>query len=335
MDSLLTFAMEHTLFLALLIGWGLDLLLGDPAFLPHPVVYFGKWIAFFERRWNNGENRKVKGGVLAVMSILLVYVLTCAILELLGCLPVALAMLLRLGLSSILVFYCLAGRTLRQEVRMVFEAVDRSLEEGRTQVARIVGRDTACLSAQEVRTAALETQAENLSDGVIAPLFWLLLLGVPGMMTYKMVNTLDSMIGYQNERYKDFGCWAAHIDDIANYLPARLTAFLMILVGYVGRTFRPFIPQIRRSLRELAAFVLRYGPKHASPNSGWPEAALAGILDCRFGGSHSYFGSEFYKPHIGENARELVTQDMRLTLHIALGAEVLFVMLLLAAFAVF
>ena len=112
---------------------------------------------------------------------------------------------------------------------MVFEAVDRSLEEGRKQVARIVGRDTSGLSAQEVRTAALETLAENLSDGVIAPLFWYMLLGIPGMLAYKMVNTLDSMIGYRNERYRAFGCFAARLDDVSNYIPARLTAFLMIL----------------------------------------------------------------------------------------------------------
>lgn len=164
---------------------------------------------------------------------------------------------------------------------MVFEAADRSLEEGRRQVARIVGRDTSGLTDTEVRTAALETLAENLSDGVIAPLFWYLLLGVPGMLAYKMVNTLDSMIGYRNERYRAFGCFAARLDDVANYLPARLTAFLMVLV--TGRL-------------SLLRFVFRYGPRHASPNSGYPEAALAGILDCRFGGPHQYFGEWVYKP---------------------------------------
>ena len=146
---------------------------------------------------------------------------------------------------------------------MVFEAVDRSLEEGRKQVARIVGRDTSELSAQEVRTAALETLAENLSDGVIAPLFWYILLGVPGMLAYKMVNTLDSMIGYRNERYRDFGCFAARLDDVANYIPARLTAFLMILAFPRGGFWN------------LLKFVGMYGNQHASPNSGYPEAALA------------------------------------------------------------
>lgn len=122
---------------------------------------------------------------------------------------------LLLALQILTIFFCLAGTTLIREVRMVFEAVDRSLEEGRKQVARIVGRDTSGLSAQEVRTAALETLAENLSDGVIAPLFWYMLLGIPGMLAYKMVNTLDSMIGYRNERYRAFGCFAARLDDVS------------------------------------------------------------------------------------------------------------------------
>ena len=205
--------------------------------------------------------------------------------------------------------------TLIREVRNVFIALDRSLDEGRRQVARIVGRDTTELSAQEVRTAALETLAENLSDGVIAPLFWLALLGVPGMLAYKMVNTLDSMIGYKTERYRQFGCWAAHIDDIANYIPARLTALLMVVAA--GK------PQ-------LAKFVWKNGRNHASPNSGYPEAALAGILNCRFGGPHYYFGQLFPKPYIGTNDRPLTTDDMKTAVRINRTAEVLMMVLLVA-----
>ena len=219
--------------------------------------------------------------------------------------------------DAIVIFYCLAGTTLIREVREVFLALDRSLEEGRAQVARIVGRDTSELSAQEVRTAALETLAENLSDGVIAPLFWLVLLGTPGMLAYKMVNTLDSMIGYRTERYKDFGCWAAHIDDIANYIPARLTALLMILPSLFTYHLSPF------------TFVRKYGRNHASPNSGYPEAALAGILNCRFGGPHYYFGQLFDKPYIGDNDRELTTADMEKAVRVNRTAEVLMVVVVL------
>ena len=187
------------------------------------------------------------------------------------------------------------------------------------QVARIVGRDTSALSAQEVRTAALETLAENLSDGVVAPLFWYLLLGVPGMLAYKMVNTLDSMVGYKNERYRRFGCFAARLDDVANYIPARLTAFLMVLVS--GRL-------------SLFAFVGRYGSQHASPNSGYPEAALAGILNCRFGGPHDYFGETVYKPFIGDNPRPLDSRDMRVAIRVNRGAELLMILLMIGMYFV-
>jgi len=302
--------------LPLIIGWLLDLVLGDPAWLPHPIVGFGKMIAFGEHHLNKGSHRKLKGALMAVFLIALVFSTTYSLLAILP--PIV-----RAAVGAILIFYCLAGTTLIREVREVFRAVDRSLEEGRKQVARIVGRDTSELSAQEIRTAALETLAENLSDGVIAPLFWLAIAGVPGMMAYKMVNTLDSMIGYRTERYKDFGCWAAHIDDVANYIPARLTALLMIL------------PSLFTLHSSLFTFVCRYGRMHASPNSGYPEAALAGILDCRFGGPHYYFGELFDKPYIGKNERELTTADMLKAVRVNRTAEVLAIVIVLSVLLLF
>ena len=293
--------------LPLMLAWVMDLWLGDPMQLPHPVVGFGKLIAKGERTWNKGKGRQWKGALMAIALVVGTYVVSACLL---GLLPGVLHTLA----SALLIFYCLAGTTLIREVREVFRAVERSLEEGRMQVARIVGRDTSELSAQEVRTAALETLAENLSDGVIAPLFWYALLGVPGMLAYKMVNTLDSMIGYRNERYKDFGCFAARLDDVANYLPARLTALLMVLAS--GRI-------------SLIKFVWKYGDQHASPNSGYPEAALAGILDCRFGGPHNYFGQEVWKPFIGEHERLFTTSDMQVAVRINRLAEVGMVIIVL------
>ena len=296
--------------LPLLIGWLLDLLIGDPQWLPHPVVWFGKAIAACEHKLNRGHHRNAKGAVVAICLIALVFALTWLVRYWL----LSLSSYLLLLLDAIIIFYCLAGTTLIREVREVFFALDRSVEEGRQQVARIVGRDTTELSAQEVRTAALETLAENLSDGVIAPLFWFALLGTPGMLAYKMVNTLDSMIGYKTERYKAFGCWAAHIDDVANYIPARLTALLMILASGKLR---------------LLTFVLKNGRKHASPNSGYPEAALAGILGCRFGGPHYYFGELFDKPYIGENGRPLTTADMKKAVRVNRVAEIWMILIVL------
>ena len=293
---------------SLFAGWLLDLICGDPRWLPHPVVGFGKIITFGEHRLNKGMHRKVKGAMMAIALIVMVFLVGWAIRHFLCLVNVWLGM----AFDTIIVFYCLAGTTLIREVCAVFVALDRSLEEGRRQVARIVGRDTSELSAQEVRTAALETLAENLSDGVVAPLFWLAIGGTPGMLAYKMVNTLDSMVGYRTERYKDFGCWAAHIDDVANYIPARLTALLMVVAsGRLG----------------LLSFVTQYGRNHASPNSGYPEAALAGILGCRFGGPHYYFGQLFDKPYIGDQERQLSTADMEKAVRINRIAEVLMVAL--------
>ena len=312
--------------ITLLIGWVLDLIFGDPARLPHPIVLFGKVISTFEHSLNKGSYRKLKGALTAVGLILFVFVIAWMLRKLLGIFALFIfdgtheqvyQIPVLLYLFDILaIFYCLAGTTLIREVRAAFLALDRSLDEGRQQVARIVGRDTSELSAQEVRTAALETLAENLSDGVIAPLFWFAILGTPGMLAYKMVNTLDSMIGYHTERYLKFGCWAAHIDDVANYIPARLTALLMII--FTSSPFRHF------------TFIRKYGRNHASPNSGYPEAALASILDCQFGGPHKYFGEMFYKPFIGDHDRELSTADMKTAVRINRTAEFIMVIIVLA-----
>ena len=309
-----------------IIGWLLDRFFGDPANLPHPIVWFGKAIAALEKRFNSGTGRRVKGALVAIALVALVFAASWMLIHY----AFRFSYGLGLALSILGVFFCLAGKTLSDEVRMVFEAVDESLEKGRTQVGRIVGRDTSELSAQEIRTAALETLAENLSDGVVAPLFWCALLGVPGMLAYKMVNTLDSMIGYHNERYREFGCFAARLDDVANWIPARITALLMALV--VPK--RDSQGRKTRSFGELLRFVRRYGSQHLSPNSGYPEAALAGILDCRFGGPHNYFGEEVYKPYIGENHKDFTTADMETALQVNLQVELISV-LLVAFFIMF
>ncbi|MBQ8099377.1 MAG: cobalamin biosynthesis protein CobD [Bacteroidaceae bacterium] len=299
--------------LILLLAAVLDRLLGDPQWLPHPVVGFGKLIALGEHCLNKGSHRRLKGGILAISLTLLTFLLSYGLLRLV---PIAIG----IPLQVILIFFCLAGTTLIREVREVFRAVDQSVELGRTQVARIVGRDTSELSAQEIRTAALETLAENLSDGVVAPLFWLAMLGVPGMLTYKMVNTLDSMIGYRTERYRRFGTVAARIDDVANWLPARLTAWLMtICAGRPG----------------LWSFIRRYGRAHASPNSGYPESALAGILDCRFGGPHHYFGELISKPYIGQHDKMLRLSDMLLAVSINRRVEAAMLLLVALRYVVF
>jgi len=296
--------------LPLLLGWLADRFIGDPSWLPHPVIGMGKIITWGEKTLNKGTNKMLKGGLFSITLILMAFFLIWFIIKGLD----EISPYLTIAFSAIVIFYCLAGKTLIDEVKKVFIAVDSSMEEGRTQVARIVGRDTSNLSSQQIRTAALETLSENLSDGVIAPLFWYMLLGVPGMFAYKMINTLDSMIGYKNERYRQFGCWAARIDDVANYIPARLTSILMILVS--GQF-------------SLFSFVRKYGGQHASPNSGYPEAALAGILSCRFGGPNVYFEQIVDKPYIGCNDKELTTLDMKKAININIRVEIIMIVIVL------
>ena len=311
--------------LPLLLGWTLDLVLGDPAGWPHPVVWMGRLIGWGERRLNHGLHRRAKGGLLAVGCIILAFAVGWALV----CLPFWLPLpqtaqgACYIVLASIAIFYCLAGTTLRREVRATLAAVNHSLAEGRRQVGRIVGRDTSDLSAQQVRQAALETLAENMSDGVVAPLFWFVLLGIPGMLAHKMVNTLDSMIAYRTTRYRQFGYLAARIDDVANYLPARLTALIMALLARL--LWR------RRGVWQFTRF---YAHCHTSPNSGWPEAALAGMLDCQFGGPHTYFGEYSPKPYIGHNPRLLTDKDGETALSLALATEVAAILLVVVAYAV-
>jgi adenosylcobinamide-phosphate synthase len=283
-------------------GWFADRLLGDPEGWLHPVVGFGKLISAGEERLNTGENRRQKGAVFALFLILFIYAVTQTLLYIANFIhPQFYSLLVGIG-----VFYCLSGTTVIREVRAVFVALEKSTDAGREQLSRIVGRDTSRLSSQEVRIAALETLAENLSDGVIAPMFWYMLLGLPGMMAYKMVNTLDSMIGYKNERYLEFGAIAAKLDDLANYIPARLTAYLMLFVS--GNW-------------DKRGFVNHFGRAHTSPNAGYPEAALAAILDCRFGGPHTYFGESVEKPYIGTNDRLMTPEDMELAIRVNNNTE--------------
>jgi adenosylcobinamide-phosphate synthase len=259
----------------------MDLLLGDPRHWPHPVKVYGYAIYSGTKWLNRGRYRFLKGMLLTIVLCAFAYLGPYAVLKLLrhGWMPGFYV------LSSLGVFFSLAGKNLLDEGQGVFDALDHEgLDAGRRHLSRIVGRETARLTAQQVRIAVLESMSENLSDGVIAPLLFFAVGGVPAMLLYKMINTLDSMIGYKREPYRLFGRFAARLDDVANFIPARVTALLMVLVT---------------ASRRGARFVLRYGHAHASPNSGYPEAALAGILGCRFGGPNSYQGVVVVKPYIG------------------------------------
>lgn len=303
----------------------------------HPIVLFGRLIHFGEKRLNQGKARSLKGflynGSLVLLTFLLpllsfaVLIIGAGSCYIDGAHAVGDGLLLTYSLlSAIIIFYMLSGKTLVKEVKAVFAALNVSLEAGRKQVGRIVGRDTETLSAHEVRTAALETLAENLSDGVVAPMLSWAVFDLSGILTYKMINTQDSMVGYLNERYRAYGYFSAKLDDLVNLLPSRITAILMLLSA--------------RRL-DLLFKTFRHGKRHLSPNSGYPEAAMALLLGCRFGGPHDYFGEVVDKPYIGEVERELSDDDLQKAVRIAqrteglaLGLSLLLRLLLIAALLV-
>lgn len=292
-------------FIPLFVGFLLDLLLGDPICLPHPIRFFGSSIAFLDNRLNKNNARKIKGMLMTLFLVLAVFYIFYLLVEL--------SKLFSFGyfiVCGISVFYGIANRNLVEEVlRVEFSLQKEGIEFARRKLSSIVGRDTQHLNDTQIRKALLETLSENLSDGVIAPMFFYAIGGIPLMFAYKMVNTLDSMIGYKNEKYHEFGFFAAKLDDVLNYIPSRLTALIMVLISFSGRGF---------------LFIFKYGNKHSSPNSGYPEAALAGILNVRLGGESTYGGILFKKPHIGNQERNIFSKDIYKAVTINLFSACLF-----------
>ncbi len=300
--------------LPLLVAYGLDLALGDPRWLPHPIRLFGHLIGFGEKHLNKSPLRCIKGMLLTLVLCCSVFLFFQSAEFCLTPYPYSLIVF-----KSVFLFYAIANKSLVEEGRAVFIELKKGLTEGRKRLSWIVGRDTSSLNAQQIKTAVFETLSENLSDGVIAPLCYYAILGVPGAMLYKMVNTLDSMIGYKSERYYHFGKFAAKLDDVFNYIPSRLTAILMLLItGKISKVFT----------------VFKEGKKHASPNAGYPEAALAIILNCRFGGPNYYHGELVDKPYIGDNDRLLEDTEFKTVAKINHKTTAVFIISILIIYGV-
>lgn len=298
----------YLIILPLLIGFALDCLLGDPRWLPHPIRLFGWGIVKSEHRFNQGKNRKLKGALLSASLVGFTWLALFLLFRQLKPFTPVFVVIASLG-----VFFGLANRSLIYESWLVIKALkNEGLDAGRKQLGFIVGRDTTKLNEQQIRTAVLETMAENLSDGVIAPIFFYALGGVPLMLAYKMASTLDSMIGYKNERYKDYGWFAARLDDVLNLIPARLTALSMVIVTFSWNGL---------------IHIIKYGHRHSSPNAGYPEAALAGILKCRFGGPNVYHGKLVQKPYIGHHQKQITTRDFWLAAYVNIASTLLMVFL--------
>ena len=286
---------------ALLAGAALDLLIGDPEWFPHPVRLVGKFVAFAERRARRGDpSPKIlrrRGAVLAASAVLLTAGAAAGILYLLG----LWGFWPRFVGMAILSWTCLSARNLADEAEGVRRALEASLPAGRARVSRIVGRDTDGLDEREVLCATIETVAENTTDGVISPMLYLALGGPALGLAFKAASTLDSMIGYLDEKHRDVGRFAAKADDVWNYIPARLTALAMCLSAFMlGLDGRRAFRTVRRD-----------HANHLSPNCAWSEAAAAGALGVRLGGDHTYFGKLVRKPTIGDDVRPPVGEDIR------------------------
>lgn len=295
----------------LVFAFWLDLLLGDPKILPHLIIGYGNCIYFGEKHINKGQNKLIKGALLTILLVSISFTTPFIIIRLLNDYDFHISAMV---FSILMLFYCLANRTLIKEGYAVFNTLEnKGLEAGRKRLSWIVGRETKDLNEQQIRISTFETMSENLSDGVIAPLFYFLILGVPGAMAYKMINTLDSMIGYKNNRYIMFGKFAAKLDDVANYIPSRITALLILLVQFKLSGF---------------SFVFKEGKKHSSPNAGYPEAALAYILNCQFGGPNYYHGELLKKPFIGSNNRKIKHEEIKKVSQINYKVSILFCFLI-------
>ena len=270
----------------LVIAMLLDAVFGEPRMLwdrlPHPAVLMGRLVAFLDRTLNTGQDRKSKG-VLALS-------LLCFTAAVIGSLLSQFGWVIEIIVAAIL----LAQKSLVDHVRAVATGLRTSIEEGQFAVSMIVSRDTKDMNEAQVARSAIESAAENFSDGVIAPAFWFLVGGLPAMLVYKFVNTADSMIGYKTEKYLEFGWASARIDDLLNWIPARLSMLLIVVFAKRSVNFRAIISEAKR---------------HKSPNAGWPEAAMARAINVALAGPRSYDGQLQQLPWVNERGRQTITAD--------------------------
>ncbi|MCR8745670.1 adenosylcobinamide-phosphate synthase CbiB [Romboutsia lituseburensis] len=282
------------------IGYIIDLIIGDPYSFPHPVRYIGKLIKVTENKIRNiaktDKGLKIGGFVLWTITVGLTYLVTYMIVKLFSFIPGGYIIA-----NSVLIYTTLATKCLKDEAIKIYNVLKTGdIEKSRTQLSYIVGRDTTDLDEGEIIRATVETVAENTVDGIIAPMFYAFIGGAPLAMAYKAINTLDSTVGYKNEKYKDLGFASAKIDDVANYIPARIAVLLMsigsLLLGY--------------DYKKASQIAVRDRKNHKSPNCAYPEGAVAGALGVQLGGTNIYFGQAVYKPTIGDKIREIEIEDI-------------------------
>jgi len=297
---------------ALIAGFLLDLLLGDPEWLYHPVRLIGKYISIAEKRLRARGGNLRKSAVLLTVSTVLLTMISAALI--LGLLQAAGRIPLFIGMA-VLDWMGIAVTCMAREARDVEKSFDRGIDAARKQVARIVGRDTCKLNEEEIIKATVETVAENTTDGVISPIFWALLGGPVLLWGFKAASTLDSMVGYMDDRYRDIGWSSARLDDMLNFFPARLTALLMICAAFLTGM----------DGRNACRIVRRDHANHKSPNCAWSEAAAAGTLHVQRGGTNVYFGKPVAKPTIGDADRPAERKDIQRAIRLLYGTSLLMI----------
>ncbi|MCQ1528190.1 adenosylcobinamide-phosphate synthase CbiB [Lutispora saccharofermentans] len=279
-----------------------DLAFGDPYGFPHPVRLIGLYISAFEkiarRICKDNKSLKLAGVFLTISTVFLSYMTVWALLRA----AYYIGGSLRLFVNAFILYTCLAGRCLAKEASKIAASLkNNDINGSRKLLSYIVGRDTAHMNENDISRAVIETVSENASDGIIAPLFYMFLGGAPLSMAYKAINTMDSMVGYKNEKYEFFGWASARLDDIANFIPSRLTSIFMICGAFVlGLDYKNSHRIVKRDCRN-----------HLSPNSGYPEAAAAGALGIMLGGANLYFGKLVVKPSIGDKLKDIDGEDIK------------------------
>ena len=289
--------------LSIYIGYTIDLIIGDPYSFPHPVIYIGKLIKSVEniirKIFQDEKYLKLAGFILWFITVGITYLITYLIIRI-----SKFSNITFLIANSFIIYTTLATKCLKDEAVKIYNVLKSGdIQESRKQLSYIVGRDTSNLNEAEIIRATVETVAENTVDGIISPMFYAFIGGAPIAMAYKAVNTLDSMVGYKNDKYINLGFASAKIDDIANYIPARVCVIFMTLASFI----------LRFDYKRCFKIAIRDRKNHKSPNCAYSEGAVAGSLGIQLGGTNVYFGKAVYKPTIGDKDREIEIEDIKKT----------------------